>query len=172
LETQAAMLFAERAERSERSELVKLAKRVDALAGQPSGDRFVITVLHEKLHKLIAEFARCPALSDAIHILYAASAPWICATRPLSANSDTEHQDLMRVLVNESPAAAGEAMRLHIRESMEWALRRLEVFFLIQKEYPREYPRTGKKPLSLDLLLSESDMPVEPPSLSERPASV
>ena len=41
LEVQAAMLFAERAERDERSELLKLAKRVDVLAGQPSGDRLV-----------------------------------------------------------------------------------------------------------------------------------
>jgi DNA-binding GntR family transcriptional regulator len=171
LEVQAAMLFAERAERDERSELLKLAKRVDALAVQPSGDRFVLLALHEKLHKLIAEFTRCPALSDAINILYAAAAPWLCATRPLPANSATEHQDLMKVLVNDSPAAAAEAMRAHIRESMEWALRRLEVFFRIQKEYPREYPRTGKKPLSLDLLLSESDSPVQPPSLSEQPFS-
>jgi DNA-binding GntR family transcriptional regulator len=172
LETQAAMLFAERAERGERSELLKLAKRVDALAGQPGGDRFVITALHEKLHKLIAEFARCPALSDAINILYAAASPWLCATRPLPANSASEHQDLMKVLTNDSPAAAGEAMRVHIRESMEWALRRLEVFFRVQTEYPREYPRTGKKPLSLDLLLSESDTPAERSLLSEQPASV
>jgi GntR family transcriptional regulator, rspAB operon transcriptional repressor len=172
LEVQAAMLFAERAERDERSELLKLAKRVDALAVQPSGDRFVLLALHEKLHKLIAEFARCPALSDAINILYAAAAPWICATRPLPANSATEHQDLMRVLVDNNPAAAAEAMRAHIRESMEWALRRLEVFFRIQKEYPREYPRKGKMPLSLDLLLSELDTPVERILLPEQPASL
>lgn len=172
LETQAAMLFAERAERGERSEVLKLAKRVDALAGQPNGDRFVITALHEKLHKQIAEFARCPALADAINILYAAAAPWLCATRPLPAYSASEHQDLMKVLINASPAAAGEAMRAHIRESMEWALRRLEVFFRIQKEYPREYPRTGKKPLSLDLLLSELDMPVKTSVPAEQPVSV
>lgn len=172
LEVQAALLFAERAERDERSELVKLAKRVDALAAQPSGDRFVITALHEKLHKLIAEFARCPALSDAINILYAAAAPWICATRPLPANSATEHQDLVKVLVSDNPMAAAEAMRVHIRESMEWALRRLEVFFRIQKEYPREYPRKGKMPLSLDALLSESEMPVDRTLLPEQPASL
>jgi hypothetical protein len=55
---------------------------------------------------------------------------------------------------------------------MEWALRRLEVFFRVQTEYPREYPRTGKKPLSLDLLLSESDTPAERSLLSEQPASI
>jgi GntR family transcriptional regulator, rspAB operon transcriptional repressor len=172
LEVQAAILFAERAERGERSELLKLAKRVDVLAQQPSGDRFVVNALHEKLHKLIAEFARCPALSDAINILYAAAAPWLCATRPLPAKSANEHQDLVRVLVNDSAAAAGEAMRGHIRESMDWALRRLEVFFRVEKEYPRAYPRTGKKSLSLDLLLSESDTSVEPSLLPEQPVSV
>lgn len=172
LEAQAAMLFAERAERGERSELVKLAKRVDALAGQPNVDRFVLTGLHEKLHKLIAEFARCPALSDAINIMYAAAAPWLCATRPLPAYSATEHQDLMKVLVNDSPAAAAEAMRVHIRESLEWALRRLEVFFRVQKEYPREYPRSGKKPLSLDLLVPTWDTPVEPSLLPDQSASI
>ena len=171
-EVQAAMLFAERAERDERSELVKLAKRVDALAGQPNGDRVVITALHEKLHKLIAEFARCPALSDAIAILHAAAAPWLCATRPIPANSAIEHQDLMKVLVNDNPAAAADAMRAHIRESMEWALRRLEVFFRVQKEYPREYPRTGKKPLALDLLVSESEPPARATFSAEQPASV
>jgi DNA-binding GntR family transcriptional regulator len=172
LETQAAMLFAERAERAERSELVKLAKRVDALAAQPNGDRFVHDALHEKLHKLIAECARCPALSDAINIMYAAAAPWICATRPLPAHSATEHQDLMKVLVNDSLAAAAEAMRAHIRESMEWALQRLEVFFRVQKEYPAEYPRTGKKPLSLDVLVSEPGALVESSVLSDQPASI
>jgi DNA-binding GntR family transcriptional regulator len=173
LEVQAAMMFAERAERAERSELVKLAKRVDSLAGQPSSDRFVHAALHEKLHKLIAEFARCPALSDAINIMYAAAAPWICATRPLPAYSATEHQDLMRVLVNDSPGAAAEAMRAHIRESMEWALKRLAVFFRVQKEHPAEYPRTGKRPLSLDVLVSEEPSTlVESSLLSEQPASV
>jgi GntR family transcriptional regulator, rspAB operon transcriptional repressor len=169
LEAQAAMLFAERAERTERLELVKLAKRVDGLALQPNGDRFVHVSLHEKLHKLIAEFARCPALSDAINIIYAAEAPWLCATRPLPAESATEHQDLMRVLVNDNPASAGEAMRVHIRESMECALRRLELFFRVQKEYPGEYPRTGKKPLSLALLASESEPPAEAALSSEQP---
>jgi DNA-binding GntR family transcriptional regulator len=172
LEAQAAMLFAERAERGERWELVKLAKRLDGLTIQPNGDRFIQIALHEKLHKLIAEFARCPALSDAINIMYAAAAPWLSATRPLPAHSVTEHQDLVKVLVNESPAAAAEAMRLHIRESMEWALRRLDVFFRIQKEYPREYPRTGKKPLSLDLLVSDLDSLPEATSSVKQPAGV
>jgi GntR family transcriptional regulator, rspAB operon transcriptional repressor len=172
LEVQAAMMFAERATREERSELLKLAKRVDALGMQPNGDRAVHASLHEKLHQLIAEFTRCPALADSINILYAAAATWLCATRPLPANSSTEHQDLMKVLVNDPPAAAGNAMRLHVRHSRECALQRLEVFFRVQKQYPAEYPRTGKKPLSLDVLVSGSSPLVESSLLSEQAASV
>ena len=164
LESQAAMLFAERAERQEKSGLQRLAKRVDALSVQPNGDRLVFATLHEKLHRLIAEFARCGPLSDAISNMYAAAATWLCATRPLpQANSGTEHQDLMKVLVRGNPTAAGEAMRKHIRHTMECALLRLEVFFRLQHQYPREYPRTGNKPLALDLLLADSNSPVQSP---------
>jgi DNA-binding GntR family transcriptional regulator len=163
LEVQAAMLFAERAERDERSELLKLAKRVDSLSVQPNGDRFVYAALHEKLHRLIVESARCSALADAIDIMYAAAATWLCATRPLArANSNLEHQDLLKVLVDDIPAAAGEAMRQHIRLSKECSLRRLEPFFCTQKEYPRKYPRAGKKPLSLDRMMAEVGTPAEP----------
>ena len=162
LESQAAMLFAERAERNERSELLKLAKRVDSLSIQPNGDRVVFAALHEKLHRQIAEFARCAPLSEAITNMYAAAATWLCATRPLpQANSGTEHQDLMQALANESPAAAAEAMHKHIRHTKECALLRLGVFFRLQNQYPGEYPRNGKKPLTLDLLLSDSDNSAE-----------
>jgi DNA-binding GntR family transcriptional regulator len=167
LEVQAAMLFAQRAERDERSELLKLAKRVDALSAQSNGDRFVFAALHEKLHRLIAECTRCSALSDAIISTYAIAATWLCATRPTGTPPNTDHQDLMKVLANDSPAAAAEAMREHIRLTMDCAMRRLELFFRVQKEYPREYPRTAKKPLSLDWLVAESETPAEPASRSE-----
>lgn len=164
LETQAAMLFAERAERDERTELLKLARRVDVLGIQVNGDRVVYAALHEKLHRLIAEFARCPALCDAINIMYAAAATWLCATHPLA---ETGHQDLMKVLVSGDIAAAGEAMRKHIRLTKEHALRRLEVFFRVQNEYHQEYPRTGKKAISLDLLVSDADLPQNPSSTEQ-----
>jgi DNA-binding GntR family transcriptional regulator len=158
LEVQAARLFAERAKRDERTELTKLAKRVDALSAQSDGDRFVYAALHEKLHRLIAEFARCSSLSDAISRTSAIASTWLCATRASSrANPPTHHQDLMQVLVNESPAAASEAMRAHLRLSLENALRRLEPYFRIPDEDSQEYLRTAKKLLSLDWLLSEPD---------------
>jgi len=158
LETQAAMLFAERAERDERAELLKLARRVDVLGGQASGDRAVYVALHEKLHRLIAEFARCPALCDAINIMYAAAATWLCATRPLpQSGSPTEHQDLLKALVSGDAMTAGDAMRKHIRLTTECALSRMEIFFRVQKEGHREYPRTGKRAISLDLLVVDPE---------------
>lgn len=160
LESQAAMLFAERATREERSEVLKLAKRVDALGAQANGDRVVFAGLHEKLHRQIVECARCPALYGAINILYAAAATWLCATRPLpQVGSKTEHQDLVKVLVGGEVSASGEAMRKHIVLTMGCALRRLEVFFRVQKESTRGYPRKGKKAISLELLMIDLDVP-------------
>jgi len=162
LEVQAAMLFAERAKLEERLELMKLAKRVDALSPKADGDRFVYSALHEKLHRLIAEFTRCSALSDAISRTSAIASTWLCATRASSrTNPPDHHQDLMKVLVNDSPAAASDAMREHLRLSRENALRRLELYFRIQNEDSQEYLRTEKMLLSLDWLMPESDTPVE-----------
>ncbi len=158
LEVQAAMLFAERAGRDERLELMKLAKRVDALSARSGGDRFVYAAVHEELHQRIAEFASCPALTAAISRTSAIASTWLCATQASSrANPPTHHEDLMKVLVNDSPAAASEAMRAHIRFSMQNALRRLELYFRIQKQYPQEYPRNAKKVLALDWLISETE---------------
>jgi len=169
LEVQAAMLFSERAQREERSELMKLARRVDALSAQSDGDRFVYAALHEKLHQQIAEFARCPALTAAISRTSAIASTWLCATRASSrANPPTHHQDLMKVLVSGSTAAASEAMREHIRFSMQNALRRLELYFKIQKQYPQEYPRNSKNVLLLEWIISEADAESVLPS--EKPA--
>src|SRR5215510_11307154 len=84
LEMQAARLFSEVATRAERTELIKLAARVDAMSVQP--DRFLYLGLHEKLHRRIAECARCPALSEAIEKTHALASTWFCVTRQPSAD--------------------------------------------------------------------------------------
>src|ERR1700735_863734 len=81
LEVQAAMLFAVHSTREERTELVKLAMRVDALSTQQEGNRFVYLGLHEKLHRRIAECARCTALSDAIGRTSPPASTWLWAPR-------------------------------------------------------------------------------------------
>jgi DNA-binding GntR family transcriptional regulator len=165
LEVQAARLFAERATQDERAELMTLAEGVDALSAQSDGDRFVYASVHEGLHQKIAKFARCPALSDAISRTSALASTWLCATRASSRNNPPKlHRDLLEALATESPVVASEAMRTHIHFSMENALRRLELYFRIQKEYPQTYSRTAKKSLSLDWLMSESAKPYDPAS--------
>jgi len=157
LESQAAMLFAAQATRDERSELMKLAVRVDALSVQSDGNRFIYLSLHEKLHRRIAECSRCPALSDAIGRTSALASTWLCATRPPApGNPLSHHENLMKVLAADDPAAAAEAMRQHIRSSMENALRRLEPFFQLQKVHPQTYSRTPKKRIPLEALLAPS----------------
>ncbi len=151
LEVQAALLFATHATREERSELVKLAVRLDALSTQQDGNRFVYLGLHEKLHRRIAECARCPALSDAISRTSALASTWLCATRPaVPGNPPSHHEDLMKVLVSADPATAAETMRAHIRSSMANAMRRLEPYFRLHTEYLHTYSRSMKRPPGLE----------------------
>lgn len=162
LESQAAMLFSLHATRDERSELTKLAMRVDALSVQSDGNRFVYLGLHEKLHRRIAECARCTALSDAISRTSALASTWLCATRaPSPGNPPSHHENLLKVLVADDPAAAADAMRKHIRSSMENALRRLEPYFQLQKVQPQTYSRAPKKLHALESLLAPEAAQVE-----------
>jgi DNA-binding GntR family transcriptional regulator len=157
LESQAAMLFATQATRDERSELMKLAMRVDALSVQSEGNRFVYLGLHEKLHRRIAECARCTALSDAIGRTSALASTWLCATRsPSPGNPPSHHENLLKTLVGDDPAAAAEAMRRHIRSSMENALRRLEPYFQMQKVHPQTYSRTSKRREAIEVELVQA----------------
>src|SRR5678816_522878 len=75
LEVQAAMLFAAVATAEDRSELMKLAARVDAMS---ISDQSLYLPTHEKLHRQIAEGARCPTLSIAIEKTHALASTWFC----------------------------------------------------------------------------------------------
>jgi DNA-binding GntR family transcriptional regulator len=157
LESQAAMLFCAQATRDERSELLKLAMRVDALSVQSEGNRFIYLGLHEKLHRRIAECARCAALSDAISRTSALASTWLCATRaPAPGNPPSHHENLMKILTGEDPSAAAETMRQHIRSSMANAMRRLDPYFQLQKVHPQTYSRTPRKRQVLDTLVEQN----------------
>src|SRR5437879_2676893 len=129
LEVQAARLFAEIATPQERSELTKLAARVDAMSTQPEENRLVYRTLHEKLHRHIAECARCPSLSEAIEKTHALASTWLCVARPSPNELPRTHQELAEILCAGDPAAAAEAMRQHIVRSMQHAMLRLEPYF-------------------------------------------
>ena len=153
LEEQSAKLFAVTATPEERAELLKLAARVDHLSAQPEGDRFHYLRLHEKLHRRIAECARCPALTDAVEKTHALSSTWSCVSRaPTPDQPARRHQELMEALVQGDPAIAGEAMRRHIQAAMQNALLRLEPYFRLSKKYSETYSRSAKKKREIELL--------------------
>src|SRR5260370_21945276 len=122
LEVEAARLFNEIATPEERAELVKLAVRVDAMSAQPETNRFHYLNLHEKLHRRIAECARCPALCDAIEKTRALSSTWLCVARTFSnGHAPSRPQELMKVLVNGDREAAAAAMRDHASSILQRA---------------------------------------------------
>jgi DNA-binding GntR family transcriptional regulator len=155
LEVQAARLFAEAATPEECSELGKLAARVDALSLRPGGNRFVYLRLHEKLHRRIAECARCPALFEVIERTCALSSTWLCSSPPAEPDGipHRHHQELMEALSIRQPPVAAEVMRQHIQRSMRNALERLEPYFRLSRKYPETYARSPKRRLSFDLLM-------------------
>jgi DNA-binding GntR family transcriptional regulator len=146
LEMQAAHLFAESATSEECVDLLKLAARVDALSQRKNGNRFVYLRLHERLHRRIAESARCPALCEAIDRTCALSSTWLCASPgpETDATPHRHHQELIEVLSQRNPDAAGEAMRRHIQRSMHNALERLEPYFRERKTFPDSYARSNR----------------------------
>jgi DNA-binding GntR family transcriptional regulator len=145
LEVQAARLFAEMATEEERSGLMKLAARVDAMLTQPERSRIACLTLHEKLHRRIAECARCSSLSEAIEKTHALASTWLCVARPSPDEPRRRHQELAAILCAGEPAAAGEAMRQHIARSMQHAMQRLEPYFSLRRKQGRTYTRSPRK---------------------------
>jgi DNA-binding GntR family transcriptional regulator len=143
LEVQAAMLFAAGATPEDRAELQKFAARVDAMS---VSEQALYLPAHEKLHRRIAEGARCAALSLAIEKTHALASTWFCVARqPDDQTPPRRHQDLVEVLVNGTPDAAGEAMREHVARGMENTMNRLKPYFRIRKAYGKTFFRSEKR---------------------------
>ena len=142
LEVQAAMLFAAVATAEDRAELQKLAARVDAMSVT---EQSLYLPAHEKLHRRIAEGARCPALSLAIEKTHALASTWFCMARSQSEETGRLHSDLVNVLVAGDPAKAVEAMRAHVNLGMENTMKRLKPYFRIRKAYGKTFFRSEKR---------------------------
>jgi len=143
LEAEAAWLFAGVATARERIELQKLAARVDALSTQTSGNRFIYLSLHEKLHRRIAECARCQPLCEAIEKNHVLASTWLCVARQATAGqSPRRHQDLVEVLSNGGPVEAAEAMRAHINSALQNTLHRLEPYFQLREANGKTFVRS------------------------------
>jgi DNA-binding GntR family transcriptional regulator len=143
LETQAARLFANLATSRERSELKKLADRVDALAIKD--DRLPFLQLHERLHRRIAECARCPALSHAIEQTHSLASTWLCVHGNEKLEKlDRPHADLIGALCDGGQEAASEAMRLHVKTSLSRTMIRLNSYFELRDKDGRKFVRSRK----------------------------
>jgi DNA-binding GntR family transcriptional regulator len=143
LEVQAAMLFAAVASAEDRADVQRLAARVDALS---ISDQSLYLPAHEKLHRRIAEGARCPALSVAIEKTHALASTWYCVARQAPDQTPVRrHQDLVEVLVTGTPEQAASAMREHVHRGMENTMARLKPYFRIRKAFGRTYFRSEKR---------------------------
>jgi DNA-binding GntR family transcriptional regulator len=143
LEVQAARLFASVATPEDRAEIQKLAARVDEMSVSNASEYLPA---HEKLHKRIADGARCPALRAAIEKTHALASTWFCVARPSPDNEPPRgHQDLVAVLVAGDPDGAAEAMRRHIAQSYENVMERLKPYFKLRKAYGKTFFRSEKR---------------------------
>jgi DNA-binding GntR family transcriptional regulator len=143
LEVQAARLFAEVATAEDRAEVQRLAARVDAMS---SSEQSLYLPAHEKLHRRVADGARCPALSLAIEKTHALASTWYCVAREESELSTMRrHQELAEVLIVGRPDEAAEAMRAHVNRGMSNTMERLKPFFRIRKAFGRTYFRSEKR---------------------------
>jgi DNA-binding GntR family transcriptional regulator len=142
LEVQSARLFASVATVEDRNDLEKLAARVDAMS---SSEQSLYLPAHEKLHRRIAEGARCPALSLAIEKTHALASTWYCVAQGSSEHTPTRHQHLVEVLIAGRPDEAAEAMREHVNRGMQNTMERLKPYFRIRKAFGRTYFRSEKR---------------------------
>jgi DNA-binding GntR family transcriptional regulator len=141
---QAATLFAEAATPGERAELRRLAARVDALSMQT--ERILYISLHMKLHRRIAECARCTALSEAIEKTHALHTIWYGVIRTPSPNdSPRRHQDLVEAMCSGDPATTAAAVREHLAVGLQRTLEVLEPYFRMRKANGKTFFRSDRK---------------------------
>jgi DNA-binding GntR family transcriptional regulator len=150
LEVQAARLFCEVATQEQKEELMRLAIRVDSLAGADV-TRSEFLVQHERLHRRIAEGTRCTALVDAIERTHALSSTWLCVTRPdPNSLSMGRHEKLAVGLCSRDLMAASEGMRTHIAFSRDSLLQRMEPYFRLNRSRSKTFSR-NPKPIMMPL---------------------
>jgi DNA-binding GntR family transcriptional regulator len=141
----AAILFTNEAKVSERSELRKLASRIDALAAQPTRTLFY-AMLHHKLHRRIAECARCPALTEAIEKTHVLSSIWLGLLRhPAATDAPRRHEQLLEALVSGDEQRAGDAMREHVAVGLDRTLEVLAPYFRMRRAHRETFFRSERK---------------------------
>jgi DNA-binding GntR family transcriptional regulator len=144
LEMQAARLFAKFSTSHERRELKKLAARVDVLALQT--DRIPYVTAHQKLHRRIAECARCPALSHTLEQTNALASIWFCVARkPSATDPRRRHRDLIDVLCQGDADRSAQAMRQHIASGLQHTMEVLEPYFRLRNASGATFHRSQRR---------------------------
>ena len=133
LEAKSAELCCERAIFRERLELRRIAEHLDTLyARSAAGERdtdllYVVRQQHMSLHLRIAEYARCPELKEAIEKNQVLIYNWFFdVTAERRVLPDRFHETLIEAVTGDSPKAADQAMRLHIRYGLEDIIKAVE----------------------------------------------
>ncbi len=145
LEVQAARLFAEGATESERADLLQASRELDTMAADPNTVRAKYLAAHERFHRQIAEYSRCPALYEAIDRNSALSSIWFCVgAQPNAAYSQRRHERLAEALAKGTASEAMDAMREHIATSRERMLHTLEPYFHLGEAQGQRYARGNK----------------------------
>lgn len=139
LEVQAARMFAQTASQQECDEVLKLAIRVDDLRAKPNRGLYAVT--HEKFHRMISEYGRCPALAEALEKIRAVALTWMCTAHPAGTVRANRHEELVRGLIQHDPEIAEKAMRHHILSSRERSLERLQPYFSMRRKHGRVFTR-------------------------------
>jgi DNA-binding GntR family transcriptional regulator len=159
LEVKAAILFTNEAKVSERSELRKLASRIDALAAQPTRTLFY-AMLHHKLHRRIAECARCPALTEAIEKTHVLSSIWLGLLRhPAATDAPRRHEQLLEALVSGDEQRAGDAMREHVAVGLDRTLEVLAPYFRMRRAHRETFFRSERKQQLQGIVVSRRPVP-------------
>jgi DNA-binding GntR family transcriptional regulator len=118
---------------------LKLAIRVDQLRAKPNRQGYAVT--HEKLHRMIAEYARCPALAETLEKIRAVALTWMCTAHPAGTVRANRHEELAEGLVLHDPEIAEKVMRNHMSASRDRALLRLQPFFSMRRKHGRVFTR-------------------------------
>jgi DNA-binding GntR family transcriptional regulator len=128
LETKAARVFAESSTSTQRTHLMRIANRVDRLAG--GEDRVRYAQLHERLHQHIAGSTTCRALCRAISQTHSLESVWLCVpSSPLPRDYTRRHRELADQLCQGDPDLAAESMQRHVQIALGHTLTRLADYF-------------------------------------------
>ena len=131
LESQSARLCAENITTEEKTQLRKIARHLDQLylaaLAENADTQFLFSVhtYHMQFHMRIAEFARCPALSQAIEKEQVLVFNWLYDTATgQTALPRNFHTNLADAICSGSISKADEAMRAHVRYGLSQVLER------------------------------------------------